>query len=158
MAEELDLVRGALAGTDAARDTLLTRTGHLRPPFANSPEFGLVILEAIFEQVRAASAPELPSRLESTFLWPTAGLARDFHQRFRAHGTIHACRIMEGVALPRDAALVVAGVDLTAMLDDEARRIEDRALRYWTADSEIAYPEVLLRGTAIVTHVHLPDS
>jgi hypothetical protein len=113
-----------------------------------------VVIEAIFERVRAAIAPRLPSRLESTFLWPTAVLAQDFRKRFRTHGTVHECRIVDGDPLPRDATLVVSGVDLSARFDEEALRIEARAVRYWTADDKIIYPEVLLQGTAVVTQIH----
>jgi hypothetical protein len=113
-----------------------------------------VIIEVIFERVRAVIAPELPSRLESTFLWPTTALAHDFRRRFRTRGIVHECHIVDGEPVPRDAALIVSGVDLSARLDDETRRIEHRAVRYWAGDHEIAYPEVLLRGKAIVVEVH----
>ena len=153
MAGTLDLVRRALVGEAPARSELLTADGHLRRQFSSNPEVGLVILEAIFERVRAEIAPGLPSRLESVFLWPTTELAFDFRRRFLPNGTVHRCRIETGTPLPRDATFVVAGVKLSAVLDQEARNVEQRARSYWTTSEEIAYPEVLVRGTVVVTEV-----
>jgi hypothetical protein len=155
-AEPFTLVRRALDRDPSARAALLTRTGRLRHRFRADPEMQLVILEAIFERVRARHAPTLSGRLDAVFLWPTLDLARDFRARFRPNGTIHRCRIVDGKPLTRDASLVVVGVDLAAVLDDEARRVEQHAVRYWSSDTPIAYPEVLVHGTVVVVEAISP--
>ncbi len=154
----LELVHLALDGNLEARTTLLTGTGRLRRRFRSDPTMQLVLIEAIFERVRLRVAPGLPSRFDSVFLWPTLRLAQDFRERYRSHGLIHRCVLVEGDPLSRDASFVAAGMDLSVPVDDEVRKIEQRAVEYWRADAHISYPEVLVQGIVVVTEVLAPGT
>ena len=147
-----------LDGDSLARSMLLTRTGRLRRRFRSDPDMQLVLIEALFERTRVQVAPDLPSRLTSVFLWPTVELARDFRERYRPRGLIHRCLLTEGLALSRDASLVAARVDLAAVIDDEIQTIERRAVRYWTTDGAIDYPEILVQGTVVVAAILAPNT
>ena len=151
--EPLDLARRALDGDQAARSTLLTGQDRLRNTFKTHPEMQMVLMEVVFERVRAELAPALPSQLESAFCWPTLEMARWFQATYRPTGVIHRCLLTEGDAIARESSFVVGGVDLSARFDDAIRAVEQRGVRYWTIDAPHEYPEVLVRGTAIVAEV-----
>ena len=89
--DALDLVRRALDEDAGARSALLTARGRLRQRFRSDPEMQLVVIEAVFERVRAELAPSLSSRFESAFFWPTVELAERFRARYRPAGVIHRC-------------------------------------------------------------------
>ena len=151
--DALDLARRALDGDAGARSALLTARGYLRHRFRSDPDMQMVLMETVFERVRAELAPDLPGRFESAFFWSTVELARWFHGRYRPTGVIHRCIVTEGDPVALDSSFVVGGVDLAARLDDAVAKVEERARRYWTTDGPQQYPEVLVRGTVIVAEV-----
>jgi hypothetical protein len=59
-------------------------------------------------------------------------------------------RRVAGDVLARDASLVAVRLDLGGAFADEAGRLAERAVRYWSADDPIEWPELLVRGTALV--------
>jgi hypothetical protein len=156
LADAVGLVGRMLDWEARARAALLTDDGRLRRQYTADPMMQLVFIEAIFERARARVAPTLPSRFASVFLWPTVALAQAFRDRYRPRGVIHRCVLVDGEALPRDASLVAVGMDLSAVLDDELRAIEERAVRYWSADGPFAYAELLVQGTVTVTEALSP--
>jgi hypothetical protein len=151
--EALALVGKVLDGDGLARVALLADDGTLGTQFRGDPNVQLVLIEAVFERVRLEAAPQLPSRLESTFLWPTVGLADRFRERYRPRGIVHRCTLAEGMPVWRDASVVAVGVDLAASFDDEIARLEGRARRYWSSDPPFDYSELLVRGTVVVAEV-----
>jgi hypothetical protein len=129
------LVGRMLAGDGQARAALMTDEGCLRQLFASDPRMQLVLIEAVFERVRAGVALSMLSRFETVFVWPTVELAQAFRARYRPRGVIHRCSLVDGDVLMRDASLVAVPVDLSAVLDNEIRAIEARATatpRYWS--------------------------
>jgi hypothetical protein len=109
----------------------------------------MVLLEAIFERVRCHVQPEAPSRLEVVFTWSTRSLAERFCAEYCPGAVIHRCALIEGMAVERDGALVVAAFDAFDQLGPLAgrlRRVEERAEQYWRGQVPMAFPEVLVRG------------
>ena len=89
------------AGPEAVRKLLAGET------FARLQEQGgyqveMVLLEAVFERGRARSTPQLPSRLESVYVWRTLDLARQFRAAYRPDGIIHRCALVAGTTVERD--------------------------------------------------------
>jgi hypothetical protein len=149
----LDLIRQVMDGDCRARAKLLTGRGRLRRRFQGESSTQLAFIEVVFESARERLAPDAPSRFDSVFLWPSRDLAEDFRDRYRPHGVIHRCALLEGGAWLRDASLVAAGMDLSAPVVDQVRELERRAAQYWKLERCIGYPEVLARGTVVVTEI-----
>jgi hypothetical protein len=109
----------------------------------------MVLLEAIFERVRRHVQPEAPSRLEVVFTWSTCSVAERFCAEYCPRAVIHRCALIEGMAVERDGALVVAAFDAfdqPGPLAGRLRGVEERAEQYWRAEGPMVFPEVLVRG------------
>ncbi len=116
-------------------------------PGRYSPE--MVLLEAIFESVRRYVQPGAPSRLEVVFTWRTRSVAERFCAEYCSGAVIHRCALVEGMAVERDGALVVAAFNAfeqSGLLTGRLRRVEERAELYWRGQELMAFPEVLVRG------------
>jgi hypothetical protein len=116
----------------------------------------MVLLEAAFEQARMRTAPRLPSRLDAVYTWRNLGLAERFRAEYRPTGVVHRCALVAGTSLERDGALVVEAfevTDLVAPSDEDLRRVEVRAARYWRGREPMALPELLVHGTVVVESV-----
>ncbi|AAR34945.1 GrpB family protein [Geobacter sulfurreducens] len=114
----------------------------------------MIVLEALFEQVRHEEAPTLPSRLASIFTWPVPGVAQRFRDAYFPGGVIHRCVIRSGSALEFDGALLPPGINLDQAgplaMAEEVRRVRQRAERYWRRAHEPEFPELLVQGTVEV--------
>jgi hypothetical protein len=141
----------AIDGDRNARGELLTPEGWLRPKLRALPDTQLALIEAVFERVRQQVAPASPGRLDAIFLWPGLELANQFRSRYRPTGVVHRCALVAGEVRERDAALVAAGVDVSAVLDNEARRVAERAAIYWRNPGQPDWPEVLAHGIVVVS-------
>lgn len=111
----------------------------------------MIVLEAIFEQARAKLTPSLPSRLDCVFSWPSLELARRFRVQYLPEGTIHRCRIIEGVAVELDGGLLPPGINLTdlsyTVLSNELQATQARAEKYWKAQASPDLAELLIEGS-----------
>ena len=114
----------------------------------------MIVLEAIFEQVRLKSAPSLPSRMNCVFTWPSLELARRFRIQYVPGGTIHRCRVIEGLAVELDGGLLPPGINLVDLspsaLSHEVRATRARAEKYWNAPASPDFPELLIVGSVEV--------
>jgi hypothetical protein len=95
----------------------------------------MIVLEAIFEQARSKISPLLPSRTNCVFTWPSLELARRFRIQYVPQGTIHRCRVIEGLGVELDGGLLPPGINLLDLspsaLSDEVRATRARAEKYW---------------------------
>jgi len=111
----------------------------------------MIVLEAIFEQVRAKLALSLPSRLDCVFAWRSLELARRFRIQYLPEGTIHSCRVIEGSAVELDGGLLPPGINLTDLspevLSNELLTTQARAEKYWKAQASPDFPELLVKGS-----------
>jgi len=111
----------------------------------------MIVLEAIFEQVRASLALSLPSRLDCVFAWRSLELARRFHIQYLPEGTIHSCRVIEGSAVELDGGLLPPGINLMDLspkvLSNELLTTQARAEKYWNAQASPDFPELLVKGS-----------
>jgi hypothetical protein len=114
----------------------------------------MIVLEAIFEQVRAELAPWLPSRMNCVFTWSNIELADRFRSEYAPGGTIHRCRVMEGSAVELDGGLLPPGINLADLsprtLADEVKATRARAEKYWNAQALPDFPELLIVGKVAV--------
>jgi hypothetical protein len=116
----------------------------------------MVLLEAIFERVRRNVRPEAPSRLEVVFTWGTRSVAERFCAEYYPGAVIHRCTLVEGMAVERGGALVVAAFeafDQPGPLAGRLRGVEERAEQYWRAQEPMGFPELLVRGIVRVDAV-----
>ena len=139
-------------GPGAVRHLLASDTfAHLQGQGGYQVE--MVLLEAVFERARMHGAPELPSRLDSVYVWRTLALARQFQTAYRPSGIIHRCALVTGTTAEHDGALIAAGIDLKRPLEEELAQVAQRAERYWRANEPMRLPETLVRGTVVVEAV-----
>lgn len=110
----------------------------------------MIVLEAIFEQARLKVAPLLPSRINCVFTWPSLELAHRYRIQYVPEGTIHCCRVIEGLAVELDAGLLPPGINLVDLspsaLSDEVRATRARAEKYWNVQVQSDFPELLIVG------------
>jgi len=114
----------------------------------------MVLLEAIFEQGRAQNAPRLPSRLDAVFCWRSFALARQFRSEYHPRGVIHRCSLGTGTALVVEA---FETADLASPTAKDLLLVEERAQRYWLAETPMAFPEILVRGIVTVEAVECSE-
>ncbi len=142
-------------GPDAVRRLLSGRAwDDLRRHGGDRAE--MVLMEAAFERARLLTAPQLPSRLDAVYAWGSLALAERFRAGYRPAGVIHCCTLIAGTAVERDAALVVRAFEVTDLANASAealRQVEELAVQYWRAPALMAWPEVLIHGTAMVKAV-----
>lgn len=114
----------------------------------------MIVLEALFEQVRREKVSHLPSRLKSVFTWSELELARRFREAYLPGGVIHRCVIRSGSALELDGALLPPGINLEHTephdMANEVSIVQQRALRYWQRAHKPEFPELLVQGTVEV--------
>ena len=116
----------------------------------------MVLLEALFEQVRVALVPRASSRLGAVFAWGSLDLARRYRTEYQPGGVILRCVLAVGSADERDGALLVEAfetADLAAPRPQDLRRVEGLAVRYWAGRAPMAFPELLVRGRVRVERV-----
>ncbi len=121
----------------------------------------MVLLEAAFERARVKTAPHLPSRLDAVYVWSSLALAQRFQAKYRPSGIIHRCALVDGTTLERDGALVVEAYEaanLTHPSEHDFRLVEERATRYWHAQTPMTLPELLVHGTVIVESIMNTDN
>jgi hypothetical protein len=110
----------------------------------------MIVLEAIFEQARSKVAPLLPSRINCVFTWPSLEIAHRYRIQYVPEGTIHRCRVIEGLAVELDGGLLPPGINLVDLspsaLSDEIRATRVRAEKYWNVQVSSDFPELLIVG------------
>ena len=110
----------------------------------------MIVLEAIFEQARSKVAPLLPSHISCVFTWPSLELAHRYRTQYVPEGTIHRCRVIEGLAVELDGGLLPPGINLVDLspsaLSDEVRATQARAEKYWNVQVQSDFPELLIVG------------
>lgn len=138
-------------------DTILTKGVYgekIRRPDFVEQHYATHLKEEIFEAIRQAEFPSLPSRLSSVFLWQDLATAQAFyaHQGHYEH-YLYAVEILEGEPFPAEMDLLYCeGVAYT--------QIAQCARHYW---KQVHHPnsqtiEVLLDGKAAVKKLILPPS
>jgi len=114
----------------------------------------MVVLEAIFEHTRIRLAPNLPSRLRCSFVWPTLDTAKTFRERYQPEGVIHLCRLERGMVVELDGGLLPPGISLADLSPEvflaEFQATQSRARNYWLAEEPPILPELLVLGEAKV--------
>src|SRR5215203_108822 len=116
----------------------------------------MILLEALFEQVRIAVMPQSPGRLGAVFAWESLGLAHWYRAEHLPGGVVLRCVLDAGTAEERDGAVVVEAFETADLTDPRPRdlqRVAVLAERYWVARAPMAFPELLVRGRVRVEGV-----
>lgn len=119
----------------------------------------MAVLEAIFEDARRRFAPAMPSRLASTFAWPTLAAAERFKAAYLPAGALHRCRVVAGPVIERDGGLLPPGIDLQAgsvsgpAFQKELKATRRRAEAYWRGHQPREFPELLIAGSVMTVAV-----
>lgn len=138
-------------------DTILTKGVYgenIRRPDFVEQHYTTHLKEEIFEAIRQAEFPDLPSRLSSVFLWQDLATAQAFYaQQGRYQHYLYGVEILEGEPFP-------AEMDLLHCEGAPYTQIAACARNYW---QQVHHPnsqtiEVLLDGQAAVKKLILAPS
>ena len=105
----------------------------LRATYGNNVVPSMLLRELIFENIRLAAFPDLPSRLSAAFACPTLADA----ERYRAANDVKLRQVLHSVeAVDAEAAMHIAGLSwLDGQQDPYLPGVEAAATRYWQADA-----------------------
>lgn len=107
---------------------------------ADADTAGQVLFETVFEMVRIAEFPEMPSRFESVFVWEQLGWARGYHNG-APYADLYEVRVAEQQKLHRGDF----GLCTNYHLPETMEKMRERARRYWRGEMDGKY-ETLIEG------------
>ncbi len=146
-------------GPEAVQDLL--RNAKLDPiQSPGSRRLSTVLIEYIFEEVRAMGFPNRPRRLQSVFLFSSESAVRRYLTNYaRERWWIYKCIVERGDQFFANMALINRiEIDIDADMEPQLVAIKQTARRYWAGgkSSNMDWPEVLVVGhVSVDTQVRL---
>lgn len=138
-------VMAVKAGTEAVRQLLLT--DQLLSLRLNSPSpLASTIIEAVVESVRQANFPNMPSRLDSIFVFDQLLWAKNYVTVYCPQGTVYKCKVVRGNKIKVDMELVKHSINITQDPTAEMNNFSDRAKRFWQPQEPFVWPEIMVQG------------
>lgn len=117
----------------------------------------MVVLESVFEHERQLITPELFSRLDAIFAWPTLEVAQRFKEEYIPKGVIHRCIVESGSMIEMCGDLLPPGIDLSNLnkeiFSEQLKQTAGRARTYWKQLNNPILPELLIKGRVLTESV-----